>query len=144
MTVDSCARDWCTTVPGYPRLGPDREFKRALERFWAGAITEAEFRQGMDSLHCDRIRTMAEAGLSLRSEAIDFHRAVPVGSIAELVARIVRVGRSSMQVEVEMWVEAMDRDERHLACEGTFTMVAVGGDGRPVEAEGGEQMTDDR
>ncbi|WIX97970.1 5-methyltetrahydropteroyltriglutamate--homocysteine S-methyltransferase [Amycolatopsis mongoliensis] len=27
-----------TTVLGYPRIGPDRELKRALERYWAGRI----------------------------------------------------------------------------------------------------------
>ena len=27
-----------TTVLGYPRIGPDRELKRALERYWAGDI----------------------------------------------------------------------------------------------------------
>jgi 5-methyltetrahydropteroyltriglutamate--homocysteine methyltransferase len=30
-----------TTVLGYPRIGPDRELKRALERYWAGKIDEA-------------------------------------------------------------------------------------------------------
>ncbi len=80
--------------------------------------------------------------VTARSEAIDFHRAVPVGSIAELVARIVRTGQTSMLVQVEMWVEAMDRDERHLACEGTFTMVAIGGDGRPVPTDDREQRSE--
>ncbi|WP_284744795.1 5-methyltetrahydropteroyltriglutamate--homocysteine S-methyltransferase [Amycolatopsis sp. RTGN1] len=30
-----------TTVLGCPRIGPDRELKRALERYWAGKIDEA-------------------------------------------------------------------------------------------------------
>lgn len=30
-----------TTVLGYPRIGPDRELKRAVERYWAGKIDEA-------------------------------------------------------------------------------------------------------
>ncbi|MGP7959367.1 5-methyltetrahydropteroyltriglutamate--homocysteine S-methyltransferase [Sanguibacter sp. A247] len=31
-----------TTVLGYPRIGPRRELKRALESFWAGRTSEAE------------------------------------------------------------------------------------------------------
>ncbi|MBB4684538.1 5-methyltetrahydropteroyltriglutamate--homocysteine methyltransferase [Amycolatopsis jiangsuensis] len=31
-----------TTVLGYPRIGPERELKRALEAYWAGAGTEAD------------------------------------------------------------------------------------------------------
>ncbi len=65
MTNDVGAARWRTTVPGFPRLGPDREYKRALERFWKGAITEAEFLQDMESLHRSRLLTMADAGLSL-------------------------------------------------------------------------------
>src|SRR5699024_6039344 len=30
------------TILGYPRIGPRRELKRALESFWAGRTTEAE------------------------------------------------------------------------------------------------------
>lgn len=69
--------------------------------------------------------------VTAHSNAIDFHHSIPVGSIVELVARVVRVGRSSMTVEVKLWIEPMDRAERRLGCEGQFVLVALGKDDRP-------------
>ena len=33
------------TVLGYPRIGPNRELKRAVESFWAGRISAAQLEQ---------------------------------------------------------------------------------------------------
>lgn len=70
--------------------------------------------------------------VTAHSSAIDFHQAVPVGTIVELVARLVTVGRTSMNVHVELWVEPMNRNERLLACQGDFVLVAVDEDNRPT------------
>ena len=70
--------------------------------------------------------------VTARSSAVDFHVPVPVGSVVELVARIVKVGRTSMQVHVTLWVEPMDQPGRSLACEGHFTLVAVDENNRPI------------
>jgi acyl-CoA hydrolase len=70
--------------------------------------------------------------VTAHSSAIDFHQAVPVGTIVELVARLVSVGRTSMNVHVELWVEPMDRNERLLACKGDFVLVAVDEHNRPT------------
>ncbi len=70
--------------------------------------------------------------VTAHSSAIDFHHAVPVGTIVELIARLVKVGRTSMSVGVELWVEPMDRPERSLACQGEFVLVAVDGSNRPI------------
>lgn len=63
---------------------------------------------------------------------IDFRHAIPEGSIVELVARVVKTGRSSMTVCVEMFVEPMDREDRLLATSGEFVMVALDSLGQPV------------
>lgn len=70
--------------------------------------------------------------VTVHSSAIDFHHAVPVGTIVELVARLVKVGRTSMTVNVQLWVEPMRRNERTLACEGSFVLVAVDEDNHPI------------
>ena len=44
--------------------------------------------------------------VTARSERVDFSAPVPTGSIVELIARVVEVGRTSMQVEVELIAEA--------------------------------------
>ncbi|PWR18243.1 acyl-CoA thioesterase [Zavarzinia compransoris] len=66
------------------------------------------------------------------SDKIDFHVPIKVGQIAELKARVVRSGRSSMTVEVEVTAETLLSGDRRLAMSGRFEMVAVDESGRPV------------
>ncbi len=66
------------------------------------------------------------------ADKTEFHVPVRVGEIVELSARVVRVGRSSMTVTVEMVAEALVSGSRRLAVRGAFEMVAVDGAGRPV------------
>jgi acyl-CoA hydrolase len=70
--------------------------------------------------------------VTAHSSAIDFHASIPVGTIVELIAKVVKVGRTSMTVEVQLWVEPMKHNERTLACEGTFVLVALDDDNQPV------------
>lgn len=63
---------------------------------------------------------------------VSFHHAVREGSIVELVARLVRTGRSAMHIAVELWWEPMDYDERVLACQAECVLVALDDDDRPV------------
>jgi acyl-CoA hydrolase len=71
--------------------------------------------------------------VTVHSDAIDFHHPVPEGSIVELVATVTATGRSSMTVQVEMWVEPMDQPQRNLACRGSFVLVALDAQQRPVQ-----------
>ncbi|GEO80704.1 acyl-CoA thioesterase [Pararhodospirillum oryzae] len=66
------------------------------------------------------------------SERVDFRVPVTVGQLVELVARVERVGRSSMSVAVDLFAETLTTGERVLAIHGGFTMVAVDADGRPT------------
>ena len=52
-----------TTVLGYPRIGPDRELKRALERYWAHEIDQATLLQTGRDLRERTWRALAAAGL---------------------------------------------------------------------------------
>jgi len=67
-----------------------------------------------------------------RSEATDFHTPVRVGELLDLSARVVRVGRSSLTVQVEGIAETLATGARRPALSGRFEMVAVDADGRPV------------
>lgn len=67
-----------------------------------------------------------------RSEAADFHTPVRVGELLDLTACVVRVGRSSMTVEVEAVAEVLATGERRPAMRARFEMVRVDADGRPV------------
>ncbi len=67
-----------------------------------------------------------------RSEAADFHTPVRVGELLDLSARVIRVGRSSLTVQVEGVAETLSTGARRPALSGRFEMVAVDADGRPV------------
>jgi acyl-CoA hydrolase len=62
----------------------------------------------------------------------DFHHPIPSGSIVEMVARVTRLGRTSLQVTVEVYVEHLFSSDRLHAVTGLFTMVAIGEDRRPI------------
>jgi acyl-CoA hydrolase len=65
----------------------------------------------------------------------DFHHPIPAGSIVELVARVTRLGRTSVQVTVDVYTEHLFSSGRLHAVIGLFTMVAIGEDKRPIPIE---------
>lgn len=66
------------------------------------------------------------------SERIDFQRPVAIGEIVEALAKVTKIGTASMAVETELWSEDPLSGKRHLTARGTFNMVAVDSDHRPV------------
>lgn len=70
--------------------------------------------------------------VTARSERVDFHAPVRQGQLVELVARVVEVGRSSIQVEVELHCEDVGSGVRVLCTRGRFSMVALDEAGRPA------------
>lgn len=70
--------------------------------------------------------------VTVSSERIDFNQPIPAGTIVELVGRVSRLGRSSLDVQVEIFVEQMYSDEREKAIEGLFTFVAIDENKRPI------------
>lgn len=70
--------------------------------------------------------------VTVSSDRIDFNQPIPAGTIVELVGKVVHVGRTSLKVLVEIFVEQMYEDKRDLAITGTFTFVAIDEDKKPV------------
>lgn len=52
-------------IVGFPRIGADRELKKALEDYWAGKITQAQLEQVGRSLRVRHWSQQAEAGLDV-------------------------------------------------------------------------------
>jgi acyl-CoA hydrolase len=69
-------------------------------------------------------------------DRIDFKHPIPAGSIVELVANVTRLGRTSLQVVVDVYVEHLHTTDRLHAVTGLFTMVAIDDDKRPVPIAG--------
>jgi len=66
------------------------------------------------------------------SDKVQFHEPVRVGELVELIARVERVGRSSMTVAVEVTAETLVTGRRRIDMRGSFEMVAVDDAGRPA------------
>jgi acyl-CoA hydrolase len=64
-------------------------------------------------------------------DAVDFTHPIPVGAFVEARARVVAVGKSSMEIEVELWAEERAGTGSQLATSGRFVCVAVDASGRP-------------
>jgi len=62
----------------------------------------------------------------------DFLVPVYEGELAEVTARVVKTGRTSMMVEVELDAENMLTGERRLCTRGQFNMVALDHNGKPT------------
>lgn len=71
--------------------------------------------------------------VTVSSDKIDFKKPIPAGTMAELIARVIYVGKTSMKVEVNIYVEDMNQDHREHAIRGVFTMVAVDKDRKPTK-----------
>lgn len=65
MTIRLNTQDLKTNVLGYPRIGKDRELKRALESFWAGRSTREELEAVAKELRKENWTLMQEAGIDL-------------------------------------------------------------------------------
>lgn len=65
-------------------------------------------------------------------ENIVFHKPVFVGDCLECYADIEKVGRSSITVKVETYVERREKEEKEKITEGRFVYVAIGKDRKSV------------
>lgn len=70
--------------------------------------------------------------VTVSSDRIDFKKPIPAGTFAELIGKVAHIGKTSMQVHVEIFVEKMYSSEREKAITGNFTFVAVNENKEPV------------
>ena len=70
------------------------------------------------------------------SDRIDFASQIRSGEMVELAARPLEIGRSSIQIGVDLLAENLLTGDRRHAATSRFTMVAVDREGRPQPIEG--------
>lgn len=63
---------------------------------------------------------------------VAFNKAVPVGSVVTIEAKVTRAFKSSMEVYVDVWSEDRESQERTKVNEGIYTFVAVDNTGTPI------------
>ena len=64
---------------------------------------------------------------------VAFNRAIPLGSVVTVEAKVSRSFKSSMEIYIDVWVEDRESGTRAKANEAIYTFVAVDDTGRPVE-----------
>jgi len=70
--------------------------------------------------------------VTVSTSRIDFSQPIPHGTIVELRGIVSEVGNTSLKVTVNVYVEQMYEDSRHLAIKGEFSFVALDEDKKPV------------
>ena len=86
---------------------------------------------GVALAHMDKVAFLVAARhgrvpfVTAATERIDFAAPAYMGEMVEVTGRVTRVGRSSLDVEVELVAEDPVTGERRLCTRGRFVMVAV-------------------
>lgn len=70
------------------------------------------------------------------SDRVDFQAPVEQGHMVELIARVTKVGRTSLRVGVELWAEQILSGARVCAARSEFVMVAVDRNAKPCAIRG--------
>lgn len=52
-----------SSVLGYPRIGANREWKKALEAFWSGKLEQSEFHSELKAIRLNHLRKQQENGI---------------------------------------------------------------------------------
>jgi len=73
---------------------------------------------------------------------VAFNRAVPLGSVVTIEAKVSRAFKSSMEVYMDVWIEDRESGDKTKANEAIYTFVAVDETGRPVRVDDIKPETD--
>jgi len=63
---------------------------------------------------------------------VAFSKAVPLGSVVTVEAKVSRAFKTSMEVFIDVWIEDRISGERTKVNEGIYTFVAVDAIGKPI------------
>ena len=71
--------------------------------------------------------------VTVSSDRIDFKQPIPAGTIIELVGRVSKIGNTSLDVKVDIYIEEMYNETRTKAISGNFTFVALDEQKKPTK-----------
>ncbi|WP_338791476.1 acyl-CoA thioesterase [Bernardetia sp. Wsw4-3y2] len=70
--------------------------------------------------------------VTVSSDRIDFKVPIAAGTIIELIGEVSRVGNTSLDVTVEIFIEEMYSEKREQAITGSFSFVAIDENKKPT------------
>jgi acyl-CoA hydrolase len=71
--------------------------------------------------------------VTISSDRVDFKQPIPSGTIIELVGKVSRIGNTSLDIKVEVYIEEMYSENRTKAITGNFTFVALDENKKPTK-----------
>lgn len=74
---------------------------------------------------------------------VAFNRAIPLGSVVTVEAKVSRAFTSSMEIFIDVWIEDRESGNRTKANEAIYTFVAVDETGNPVPVPPLEPQTEE-
>ncbi len=72
--------------------------------------------------------------VTISVSSITFKKPVKVGDVVCCYGECTHVGRTSMSIDLEIWVKPVNEDgigDRFMVCDGTFNYVAIDAEGVP-------------
>lgn len=73
---------------------------------------------------------------------VAFNKAIPIGSVVTVEAKVSRAFKSSMEIFIDVWIEDRVSGIKTKANEAIYTFVAVDETGTPVEIPGVQPETE--
>ncbi len=70
--------------------------------------------------------------VTISSDKINFTSPIPAGTIIELIGEVSRIGNTSLDIKVNIFIEQMYSQDRQKAISGSFTFVAIDDDKKPT------------
>ena len=70
--------------------------------------------------------------VTVSSDRIDFKKPIPAGTIIELIGRVSKIGNTSLDVKVDIYLEQMYQEGSEKAISGSFTFVALDENKKPI------------
>ena len=71
--------------------------------------------------------------VTVSSDRIDFKKPIPHGTIIELQGKVSYLGKTSLKVRVDIFIEKMYDSGREKAISGEFTLVALDQENKPTQ-----------
>ena len=95
--------------------------------FGGWIMSQMDLGSGILALKTARARVVTVA-----MDGMSFLQPVKVGDRVACYAWVDKIGRTSMKIPVEVWVDRYMTGETVRVTQAVFTYVAIGADGRPV------------
>lgn len=77
-------------------------------------------------------QTAKQRVVTVSIDQMSFIRPVNVGDIICCYAKCLKVGTTSMRIQIQVWHVPMDSDDRAIVTQGIFTFVAIDANGKPT------------